>query len=79
MLWTMLKPLDSNVRQILGTKLLDSVKTEKERQMSIKNLSEKIKAYRVSPFIESLPVKGGLTVPANENGRDALIELKYNI
>lgn len=77
-LWTMLKSLDRDVRLTLGKRLIESVDIESQ-SITSPTLREKIKNYKVSSFIKSLPVTGGEEVPADEDGRYALIEMKYDI
>lgn len=71
-LWTMLEPLDNNIRLALGARLLESVKEDVSEQPT-PPLSEKIKNYKLSPFILSLTAADGEEVPPEENGRDAFI------
>lgn len=76
----MLQPLDSNIKLDLGNRLLASVKGNSIHHIK-PALSEKIKNYKVSPFIASLSnvADEGEIVPSDENGRDARMELKFGV
>jgi len=78
MLWAMLKPFDSNVRLALGKRLIDSAKSTSETKAS-EALMEKIRKYEVSHFTQEIPATGGETVPCDDNGKHALLEMKYGL
>ena len=68
--WTLLKPLKREVRQLLAKRLDESLK---EQELPTKEVS----MSEAEHFIQTLFVHGGMKVPADEKGIDALLKEKY--
>lgn len=68
--WTLLKPLKREVRQLLAKRLDESLK---EQELPTKEVS----MSEAEHFIQTLSVHGGMEVPADEKGIDALLKEKY--
>ena len=68
--WTLLKPLKREVRQLLAKRLDESLK---EQELPTKEVS----MSEAEHFIQTLSVHGGMKVPADEKGIDALLNEKY--
>lgn len=71
--WTLLHPLKSEVKQMLISRLEQSILEEKG------NNTHEITEEDARKFIHSLRVKGTQKVPADERGIEALLSEKYSL
>ena len=69
-LWTILSQQSENVKKALAARLKDSL-SQNENTVRTRSLNEAM------TFVDTLSVKGKASVPADENGIEALINEKY--
>ena len=69
-LWTILSQQSENVKKALAARLKDSL-SQNENIVRTRSLNEAM------TFVDTLSVKGKTSVPADENGIEALINEKY--
>ena len=69
-LWTILSQQSENVKKALAARLKDSL-SQNENTVRTRSLNEAM------TFVDTLSIKGKASVPADENGIEALINEKY--
>ena len=69
-LWTILSQQTETVKKALAARLKDSL-SQNENTVRTRSLNEAM------AFVDTLSVKGHASVPADENGIEALINEKY--
>ena len=69
-LWTILSQQTETVKKVLAARLKDSL-SQNENTVRTRSLNEAM------AFVDTLSIKGKTTVPADENGIEALINEKY--
>jgi len=72
-LWTMLRPLKRNVRQLLASRLEESIATDKASAIETTDME------KAMAFIQTLSVSGTEKVPDDANGIEALVSEKYSL
>ena len=69
-LWTILSSQTETVKKALAARLRDSL-SQNENTVRTRSLNEAM------AYVDTLSVKGKISVPADENGIEALINEKY--
>lgn len=71
-IWTLFQGLSQDTKKILLIKLNESIPSKV-------NKKKKMTKEEASRYLDSLTVRGGEPIPPDENGLDAMIEIKHLI
>lgn len=72
-IWTLIDSASVGVKRFLLLKLNQQINVETVNSVKQRNKQEFI------DYLDTIPMRGGSPVPADEDGKSALVDLKYSL